>query len=221
MNCPPNYRTPTYPTLKSRIKWGAISWLKTHFGQRRGSPKIFCIGWEKTGTTTFGDCMRLLGYSHMTHAPYFSERVEKDDLSAVLRAASLRQSFDDWPWYQLYPQLDRAFPGSRFVLTSRPSEKWVKSLLNHMANRPAPDDWMRRHKRFLYGFEFYGATEDALIARYERHNSEVRRYFSNRPGDFVELDWTNGAGWAELCGFLGVKPPSIPLPHSNRGVYKQ
>ena len=50
------------------------------------------------------------------------------------------------------------------------------------------------------------------MARYRRHNAEVREYFKDRPGDLLVMNMSKGAGWKELCGFLNCKAPSAPYP---------
>ena len=53
------------------------------------------------------------------------------------------------------------------------------------------------------------------MERYERHNSEVRAYFADRPEDLLVMDITAGDGWDVLCPFLGVEAPADEFPMMN------
>jgi hypothetical protein len=76
-----------------------------------------------------------------------------------------------------------------------------------------------RIRRILYGLPFPDVTPEDLIERYTRHNQEVMDYFQDRPQSLLVVDWENGDGWQELCGFLGREIPREPFPHANKGHY--
>jgi hypothetical protein len=78
------------------------------------------------------------------------------------------------------------------------------------------DAYLSEIRSHLYGFDVACATDEELIARFNRHTEEVREYFKMRPADLLVLDWESGNGWAELCGFLGKPIPAEALPHLNR-----
>lgn len=181
--------------------------------------KIFGIGWAKTGTTTLGTCFEILGYDHQPQDLKLVADVGRGDLSRIFDRVRHKDTFEDWPWLLLYRELDRAFPGSRFVLTRRNSDQWVKSYRNMLANQGDATEEMNEIRRILYGLPFPNVTEAQLIERYERHNAEVLEYFRDRPDDLLVVDWAAGAGWPELCGFLGKPIPGKPFPHANKGKY--
>jgi len=181
--------------------------------------KVFGIGWAKTGTTTLGKCFEILGYDHQTQALGLAKDLKKGDLSRIMELASEKETFEDWPWLLLYKEMDAAFPGSRFVLTRRDPEKWVRSYTNMLANQGEADEDLNVIRRILYGLPFPHVTEEQLIERYKRHNAEAVDYFRDRPQDLLIIDWTEGGGWDELCGFLGKERPSEPFPHANKGRY--
>lgn len=185
----------------------------------RSKQKIFGIGWAKTGTTTLGECCRIMGYRHRTRKFDLVDGLAKGDLSRILAVAGAHDSFDDWPWLLVYRALDEAFPGSKFVLTIRDPEPWVKSYFNMLRNQGEPSPRMNRIRSILYGFPFPDVTPEQLVARYERHNAEVLEYFKDRPGDLLVVDWSKGHGWRELCAFLGHDLPDVPFPQMNKGVY--
>ena len=79
--------------------------------------KVFGIGWAKTGTTTLGDCFKILGFDHQSQDLGLVKDIGQGDLSQIMALAEQKETFEDWPWIILYKELDEAFPGSRFVLT--------------------------------------------------------------------------------------------------------
>jgi hypothetical protein len=175
--------------------------------------KIFGIGWAKTGTTTLETCFQTLGYSH-----YGYNLSLVDQLDQSIAIARRFKTFQDWPWAIFYKEMDHHFPGSKFVLTIRDSDRWLRSYHNAVSKQ-VPRKSNEEARRKIYGFAYADATDEKLIERYERHNAEVQEYFSDRPEDLLVVNWEQGDGWKELCSFLGVPLVNEPLPHSNKGVY--
>ena len=182
--------------------------------------KIFGIGWAKTGTTTLGACFRIFGYNHQSQDLSLVPAIGRGDVSQAISVARGKDSFEDWPWIVLYQELDRAFPGSKFILTRRDSASWLKSYTNMLANQDEASVEMNEIRRILYGLPFPNVTPDALVARYEQHNLAVQTYFRGRAETLLVVDWSANDGWRELCSFLGRLVPSDPFPHANRGIYQ-
>ena len=68
---------------------------------------------------------------------------------------------------------------------------------------------------------FPEVSEIQLIERYKKHNEEVEQYFRDRLQDILFVSWEEGAGWKELCEFLGKDIPNEPFPHANKGKYSK
>jgi Sulfotransferase domain len=181
--------------------------------------KIFGVGWAKTGTTTLGTCFEILGFNHQSQDLTLVEDLAKNDLSRILALAEEKETFEDWPWIILYEKLDRVFPNSRFILTKRDPEKWIRSYDNMIRNQGNASEELNEIRRILYDLPFPYVSKEQLIKRYERHNEEVIRYFYNRPQALLVLDWEKGDGWKELCKFLDKDIPNMPFPHTNKGDY--
>lgn len=174
--------------------------------------KIFGIGLQKTGTTSLGIALAQLGYRHRTFSQAMMLCVGEGLLEPAFAFVDLFDSFDDLPWPLIYRELDARYPGSRFILTTRrDSQSWIRSMRRH-ALRMGP----KEHRRLAYGHSMPFGHEAEYITRYEHHNREVRDYFRDRPGDLLEVCWETGAGWAELCAFLGKPIPALPFPHVNK-----
>ncbi len=178
--------------------------------------KIIGVGNQKTGTTTLGAALRLLGYRHQSYSVRSSLMYANGSLEELLTWSDHYQSFDDVPWALLYRELDDRHPGSKFILTyRRSSQAWFDSLAKHM-QRMGSKSASHEMNEAIYGRPDPQHDRALAIRVYEEHNEAVRRYFRDRPGDFIELCWENGDGWPELTGFLGRPIPAASFPHANR-----
>jgi hypothetical protein len=178
--------------------------------------KVFGIGWAKTGTTTLGRCFEILGYSHQSQNLALLPQVLRGDFSKTLRIAASKESFEDWPWPLVYREMDSAFPGSRFVLTTRAPERWLASYRTMLASQGPPTSELKAIRCQLFGVDPAIATDEELLSRFLAHNAEVFKYFNNRPGDLLVVDWESGDSWEKLCEFLNAPVPNAPFPHLNR-----
>ena len=105
------------------------------------------------------------------------------------------------------------------MLTRRDPVRWIKSYSNMLRNQGDASEELNEIRRILYGLPFPNVTEQQLVERYERHNSDITTYFRERPNDLLTIDWELGSGWEQLCEFLGREIPKEPFPHANKGKY--
>lgn len=171
--------------------------------------KIFCVGFHKTGTKSLAAALELLGFRVCgtvgVHDPDIATKASQLIHSFVPRY----DAFQDNPWPVFYRELDRCYPGSRFILTVRSADEWIDSAVCHFGTQDTP----MRH--YIYGAGHPEGNEELYVDRYRRHNDEVREYFRDRPDDLLTMNITCGAGWASLCTFLRVEWPSTPFPRLN------
>jgi hypothetical protein len=175
--------------------------------------KIFCIGFQKTGTTTLDEALQMLGYRVCGVRKDLVPALKNGDWEAIFREVEKYDAFQDNPWPLIYKELDRQFPGSKFILTLRDADKWLRSIVNHCENRHTP------MREWVYGFGNPKGHETAYLQRYQSHIREVLEYFADRPGDLLMVSWEKGDGWEKLCTFLGKPLPGQPFPHANKGDY--
>lgn len=180
--------------------------------------KVFGIGWAKTGTTTLGRCFEILGYNHQSQNLSLVPQILRGDFDKTLRIAAAKESFEDWPWPLVYREMDAAFPGSRFVVTTRDPDRWLASYRAMLAaeNPPAPE--VRDIRCQLFRADPSIALDEQLVSRFLAHNAEVLKYFKDRPADLLVVDWESGDSWENLCHFLRTPVPNDPFPHLNRRV---
>ena len=184
--------------------------------------KVFGIGLNKTGTTSLGEGLNALGIKTI-HYP-FKKRIHEELTAGNYRLSILNsyQGIVDTPVAPYYAQLDREYPGSKFILTVRNPEAWLRSIEAHWL---VMRQWCERDPQFGRFTDFisaavYGCIEfnrDRFLYAYETHEKNARAYFQSRPNDFLVMDICQGDGWEPLCPFLGLEVPPFPFPHSNRG----
>jgi len=172
--------------------------------------KVFGIGFHKTGTTSLEFALRELGYSVTGPNGVDDPDIATNALPLAYRLAEQFDAFQDNPWPVVYKELDERYPGSRFILTLRPTEPWIRSVLGHFGRETTP------MREWIYGAGCPEGHEEVYISRYEAHSREVLDYFRERPDDLLRLRLTEGEGWEKLCPFLGKDIPSVPFPHEKK-----
>lgn len=188
--------------------------------------RIFGIGMHKTGTSSLHEAFRILGFNahHWNNALWARaiwEQVAEGRSSIVER----HYAFSDLPFPLLYASLDALYPGSKFILTVREIDNWIRSVRNHW--NPDVNPWCKEwdiapftHKlhQMMYGRKTF--DEAIFRARYRAHNKNVLEYFKNRPNDLLILSMDDYKGsvykshWEPLCKFLDRPIPPVTFPHA-------
>jgi len=173
--------------------------------------KVFGIGFPKTGTSSLKNALTILGYK--VKGPFGTKdpNINRNVYKMAFRLVEKYDAFEDNPWCVIFKELDEKYPGSKFILTLRPKEKWIKSQVDHFGTTTRPI------REWIYGVGYPKGNEDIYIARYERHNKEVLEHFKDRPDDLLVLRLTEGEGWEKLCQFLHKDIPNTEFPHANKG----
>ena len=155
--------------------------------------KVFGIGLPKTGTTSLGYCFRRFGFKHRTFDMDLAVQVKRGRLEPVFAEAERFETFEDWPWFEIYRELDQRFPRSKFILTLRKdTATYVASLQGHherqgirKAGFVKPHWWDE-----VFGVEPADWDYEYSARRYERHNREVLDYFGERiKKDLLVVCW--------------------------------
>jgi len=193
-----------------------------------GQPKVFGIGYSKTGTTSLTYALRQLGYSALHFAFHALNHGNEEKLE--LRYDKLwRSAYTDTPIPVFFRELDERFPGSKFILTMREMSAWLRSCeLNHIWPGEYVHDKAIRNQRYVRSllnlhYQLYGSVtfnRRSFQRSHERHIEAVREYFKDRPEDLLILDVCGGSGWKPLCQFLDKPVPRGAFPRVNVGVDK-
>lgn len=198
------------------------------FQRHRRRRKVFCVGRNKTGTTTLADALQRLGYrvGDQLAAEKLLFDYARRDFRRLVRYCRTADAFQDVPFSFPYTfvAMDQAFPDSRFVLTVRASpEQWYDSMIRfqgkvHGDGRLPTAEELKRSTRVFPGFAYhtkkivFGTEDDDLYAReklirsYELHNEVVQDYFRTTPGKLLVIDVAEQDAYARLCAFLEVEP---------------
>ncbi|MGF1458210.1 MAG: sulfotransferase family protein [Leptolyngbyaceae cyanobacterium] len=164
--------------------------------------KVWDIGLPRTGTSTFCQAVKLLGYGKVKHNP----RLEHlQDLDAASDAGCVIY----------YKYLDYKHPNSKFVLCTRNLQDWLDSAEFIYTKYPSVDRDIAILRRMML-YETVTFDRQKFIDAYHRYHADVRRYFKDRLGDLLEMDITAGDGWEKLCPFLELPIPDQPFPHTNK-----
>jgi hypothetical protein len=175
---------------------------------------------HKTGTTSLHWALRALGID-CAHWPsaHWAKAVWEEATMNDGRSLTLERYYAacDLPLPLLYRALDRAYPGSKFILTTRDAGDWLASVERHWSRDYNPfraqwdaDPFTHRVHRLLYGRKSFNA--ETMLNRYLAHNVEVRDYFAGREDDLLVLDKPD---WGSLCAFLNRPVPRSPYPVTN------
>ena len=188
--------------------------------------KIFGIGLSRTGTHSLGSALAMLGFRSV-HFPCDSATREEIYRHFAAGATSLRLSLldlvdaiVDTPVTCAYKALDRCYPGSRFILTTRDMASWLRSCERYWSQTLRPSltpgsqnpyhQYIQFVNRRVYGTEGFDA--DLFERAYRRHLADVQRHFRSRRSDLLVIDIPSGEGWEVLAPFVGAPAPSDPCP---------
>lgn len=180
-------------------------------------PKVFGIGFHKTATKSLAEALMTLGYRVTGPNGFDDPGIAIHLLPMARKLTEKFDAFQDNPWPLLYREVDRWYPGSKFILTLREPDAWIRSATRYFGAQSTP----MRELIYGRGNGTPVGRENLYRAHFEQHNADVRAYFRDRPNDLLELDITAGDGWEKLCPFLDCPTPEKPFPHRNRGGARQ
>ena len=166
------------------------------------TPKVFCIGFHKTGTTSLNRSLIQLGYTMTGPDGVSDSDIQNNVYDMCYKLAPQYDAFADNPWPIVYKEMDEKYPGSKFILTLRPVDEWYASIRQHFQDKKTP------MREWIYGAGSPMGNERLYKERYLRHYAEVRAHFKNRQSSLLEFNLVGGDGWKQLCAFLDKDPVS-------------
>jgi len=179
--------------------------------------RIFGVGLHKTATTSLHRALSILGFDSLHWGRGEAPAIWNEMTEGRSKTLERFYALSDLPIPLLYKELDKAYPGSKFILTVRDEDKWLESVRRmwnpaYNSTRRLWDVYPISHTlhRALYGRTSFDA--ETMLATYRRHNAEVVEYFRNRDEDLLVMPMDYGAGWRALCSFLGTDQPQLPYP---------
>lgn len=149
------------------------------YGVKPFPQRVFCIGWSKSGTSSLTEALRILGlFSWHTAQWVIGLKHRTDEIGlALLDFADIVDytAVADLPVSALFKELDEAFPGSLFILTTRQTDAWIEGRLKTAANIIRYDGKLDALMEWAYGIETI--DQDIFRDRFVRHQNEVLEYW--------------------------------------------
>lgn len=200
--------------------------------------KIFCIGLNKTGTTSLQSLFITEGYN------VASQRCFESNLNSyiyqnystfykmIIHEYPDSVFFQDMPFSLpgFYEYLDSKFEDAKFILTVRDnSDEWYASLISFYKkfspknfNNPEKIDFFYEGWLFSFLTKVLGApednpySEDHLKMAYEVHNRKAKIYFQGREDKLLVLNLKDKEAIEKIENFLSVKFKTREMPHLNK-----
>lgn len=204
----------------------------------KGKQKTFCIGRNKTGTTSLKKAFEDLEYvvGNQRKAERLVQAYKNNDFDAIITYCKTARVFQDFPFSypETYKHLDTAYPNSKFILTVRNDpEQWYNSLTKFHGKRfgngaiPNKMDlqnadyiwkgWMWECNRLIYKTpENDVYNKEILIKNYNDYNTSVIDYFKNRPDDLLIINIAKEGAYKKFCKFLNLKSDIMDFPWENK-----
>ena len=218
------------------------TYLRYYTTRNRFESKIFCISFQRTGTTSTGKFFMMHGFpvanwyisrnSRWTRL-WFNGEYEQIFNSFVFKHGGV---FEDDPWWCLdfYKVLFHRFPDSKFILFTRDSDKWFNSMVSHSKGKTLGNTQI--HTK-LYGRELeyldkFGDHDnnnriDNLLDLNETHrshykkiyelrNQEIMDFFNkNDPSRLINLKLEDDDKWQKLGNYFNIKVDLNFKIHAN------
>lgn len=212
---------------------------------KKEEPKIFCISFQRTGTTSTGKFFKNHGYrvaiSNVNKINRWTEKYIKGDYEAIFNSAAFKANrvFEDAPWWcgDFYKILFNRFPRAKFILLERDADDWFNSMMNHSGQKN-PGNTFRHSKTYRRQQEYYklGLGEDHLYSNevdnllplteeyrdhyieiYKLRNREVKEYFETFDRERLFCGKLKDEHlWENLGEFCGIEVKPGYSVHANK-----
>ena len=190
--------------------------------------KIFNLGLFKTGTHSFNNLMLKLNLISLHEAP-ITEYNDNDLKRRIMYVDAISGTL-----VQNYKKIYKIFPNSKYVLTIRNSEHWLKSMRLQFSEQNYDTSNLKGLKKYhhekvkesLFGTsKIWKISDKELILKYNKINEEVKSFFKNK-NNFMELNFIDSTDknslMKKLLNFLEINYDSnLEFPHSYKSDYRK
>lgn len=203
------------------------------------SRKVFCIGSNKTGTTSLAKFFKQIDLPLAPQRPaeLLVENWANNDFKKIIKYVKYSGiAFQDVPFSlpNTFKILDDKFPNSKFILTIRDSpEVWYRSLTSFHSkkfgngNLPTKSDlektkyvypgWMWKMNRIIFNTpedDIY--NKSILIQCYIEYNTSVIEYFKDKPEKLLVVNLKEADVALKISKFLASKKVLTKIPWENK-----
>ncbi len=208
-------------------------WRKSPFEKE----KVFCIGLNKTGTTSLEETFKSLGYTvgDQVKGELLLKEYAVRNFNSVIGLCHTADAFQDAPFSFPYTfvLLDHYFPNAKFILTVRDTpDQWYSSMVkfhsNLWGNGKVPTKEVLMNTVYHYKGRpwessriLFNTPEDDVYNKekflhyYNTHNDIVREYFRMKTNLF-EMNISEPGTYLKMCKFLGKEPVGTDFPWLNK-----
>jgi len=199
--------------------------------------KIFCIGFNKTGTTSLQKLFNkenLLSpldyYTFEQWLDYYISKKYSICIDLIKKRYNSYNFFQDIPFSfpHFYKELYKEYPNAYYILSVRNnSEEWYSSLMRYYKlriknfNTSLFPTTPNEHYIYKYLTKVLGAplndpyNKVKLMDSYNNHNKEVKDFFQSK-GKLIEINLSIPSDFNKLQNFLNIKFKSKYFPHLNK-----
>jgi hypothetical protein len=207
-------------------------------GEQSTASKVFCIGRNKTGTTSLKQAATDLGFrvgNQSKAEPLFQDYLKRD-FNSLISYCRTGDFFQDVPFNlpYVYPVLDHTFPNAKFILSIRGSaEEWYESFIrfqikvNSSQQALPTKEQLLSNNRVFPGFAYWTKNDvfrtpdddiynkEKLITHYNNYNNDVIHYFRFKKNLLV-INVSEGDAYKKFCDFLEKRPVYDHMPWENK-----
>lgn len=181
-----------------------------------GQPKVFAIGFNKTATTSLTSILQQFGLKTLHHGTWHHWIRDKK-----FSNFSRYDAFTDGQQKD-FRLLDNLYPGSKFILNTRPLKDWLISRwchvqVNKTTNRSR---WQNNDPEHVA----------AWALERDDYHMDVLDYFKNRKNDFVlldlqtmspnQIDTTLKHLLSDIANTIPASPLTIPKLNSSNSTLR-
>ena len=157
--------------------------------------------------------MGLSGYSsiHYVAKPHWLGLPQE-----IVKFCEEHDFVNDAPVSIYFEELSQAFPGSKFINTTRDLDSWLKSCSQHFVRNLKEGKLYRatlKYRELLYGCSEYNKTK--FIKAFYRHKQKVSEFSKNNNVLTLPLELEDQRKIGLLKDFLGNHDLSPYYPHVN------
>ena len=192
--------------------------------------KIFCISFQRTGTTSTGRFFNNAGYKVATWTiSYHNQWTNKwfeGNYDAIINSDTFKNNevFEDDPWWccDFYKYIYHKIPNSQFLLFERDPNKWFDSMRSHSNGRTPGNSYI--HCYIYNRLNEYHAlnindikSHDRLLTIDESHrnhytniykarNIEIKKFFDrNDRNRLIYLKLEDPNKWHKIGKYFNIK----------------
>lgn len=162
---------------------------------------IFNIGSHKTGTKSLRRFLEKTPLKLSNNIKWYSDINYQNSIINNNNYELIKENiindkdnifYEDSPYNinEVYKYLNINFPNSKFILTTRDSDKWFNSFVRWCEEKKLNDGFEGVKKEKMYGAKILNENKNLIIKNYEERIINIKKYFQNT-GKLLVLETDN------------------------------